>query len=480
MKITIIGTGYVGLVTGACLAEIGNEVVCIDINPVKIEILNNGGVPIHEPGLKELIDRNRSAGRLWFSTKMAEGVAHGSILFIAVGTPPGEDGSADTRYVLDAVRAIATHMDEFKVVVDKSTVPVGTADRVSATMRAELERRGVSFGFSVLSNPEFLKEGAAVQDFMRPDRIVIGSNDDEAGYFAREQMAKLYKPFNRNHERTMYMDVRSAEFTKYAANAMLATRISFMNELANLADRVGADIESVRRGIGSDPRIGYDFLYPGCGYGGSCFPKDVQALATTGLEFGASMHILDAVQEVNRQQSGVFCSKITDRFGSSLAGFTFAVWGLAFKPNTDDMREAPSRKIIAYLLARGARVKAYDPVALTEARVALESDMHGKPEEMGRLGFADSAESAAKHADAVVIVTEWKEFKMPNLKHLHELLNAPVIFDGRNLYEADVMADAGFEYYCIGRPSPVRTQTNDFHASGKSFTSSSRRIEVEA
>jgi UDPglucose 6-dehydrogenase len=480
MKITIIGTGYVGLVTGACLAEIGNEVACIDINPAKIEILNSGGVPIHEPGLKELIDRNRSAGRLWFSTDMAAGVAHGSILFIAVGTPPDEDGSADTRHVLDAARAIAAHMDEFKIIVDKSTVPVGTADRVCATMRVEFERRGVSYGFSVLSNPEFLKEGAAVQDFMRPDRIVIGSSDDEAGQFAREQMAKLYKPFNRNHERTMYMDVRSAEFTKYAANAMLATRISFMNEIANLADRVGADIESVRRGIGSDPRIGYDFLYPGCGYGGSCFPKDVQALAKTGLEFGASMHILGAVQQVNRLQSDVFCSKITDRFGDSLAGFTFAVWGLAFKPNTDDMRDAPSRKIIAYLLSRGARVQAYDPVALTEARTAFKNDLHGRPDDLARLEFADSAEAAAECADAVVIVTEWKEFKMPNLKHLHELLNAPVIFDGRNLYEADVMADAGFEYYCIGRPSRAPTQSGDLHTSERDFMSSNRMIEAEA
>ncbi|WP_321798783.1 UDP-glucose/GDP-mannose dehydrogenase family protein [Caballeronia sp. J97] len=460
MKITIIGTGYVGLVTGACLAEIGNEVACIDIDEAKIAILNSGGVPIHEPGLKELIDRNRDAGRLWFSTDMSAGVMHGSILFIAVGTPPGEDGSADVGYVLAAARGIASHMREFKVIVNKSTVPVGTAVRVSESVQRELASRGVPYGFTVVSNPEFLKEGAAIQDFMRPDRIVIGHADDEAGQFGREQMATLYKPFNRNHERTMYMDVRSAEFTKYAANSMLAARISFMNELANLAERVGADIESVRRGMGSDPRIGYDFLYSGVGYGGSCFPKDVQALARIGAEFGAPMRILNAVQEVNRQQSDIFTHKITSRLGERLDDLVFAVWGLAFKPNTDDMREAPSRAIIANLLARGARVKAYDPVAMEEAGKAMASDMQSDPEQLSRFELADSADEAAMGADALVVVTEWKEFKMPNFQHLHKLLKTPLIFDGRNLYESDALAGAGFEYYCMGRPAihPAKAQ----------------------
>ncbi|SAK79304.1 UDP-glucose 6-dehydrogenase [Caballeronia catudaia] len=461
MKITIIGTGYVGLVTGACLAEIGNEVACIDIDEKKIAVLQSGGIPIHEPGLKELIDRNRAAGRLWFSTDLPAGVAHGSVLFIAVGTPPGEDGSADVGYVLAAARGIASHMREFKVIVNKSTVPVGTADRVAASVRRELENRGVSYGFTVVSNPEFLKEGAAIQDFMRPDRIVIGNADDEAGQFGREQMARLYKPFNRNHERTMYMDVRSAEFTKYAANSMLAARISFMNELSNLAERVGADIESVRRGIGSDPRIGYDFLYSGVGYGGSCFPKDVQALARTGVESGASMRILDAVQEVNRQQSEIFTSKITNRLGERLNGRVFAIWGLAFKPNTDDMREAPSRTIISNLLARGARVKAYDPVAMEEADKAITSDLQSSPDQLMRVEFVGSADEAAAGADALVIVTEWKEFKMPNFQRLRELLKAPLIFDGRNLYEADALASAGFEYYCMGRPAVVPARARD-------------------
>lgn len=461
MKITIIGTGYVGLVTGACLAEIGNEVACIDIDSTKIAILNGGGVPIHEPGLKDLIDRNRAAGRLWFSTDMAAGVQHGSVLFIAVGTPPGEDGSADVGYVLAAAREIAAHMREFKVIVNKSTVPVGMADRVSESVRHELANRGASHGFTVVSNPEFLKEGAAIQDFMRPDRIVIGYADDDAGRFGREQMAKLYKPFNRNHERTMYMDVRSAEFTKYAANSMLAARISFMNELANLAERVGADIESVRRGIGSDPRIGYDFLYSGVGYGGSCFPKDVQALARTGAEFGTPMQILNAVQQVNREQRDIFTSKITNRLGERLDGLVFAIWGLAFKPNTDDMREAPSRTIIANLLARGARVKAYDPVAMDEAAKAMASDLQSRPDQLARFELVESADEAAAGAHGLVIVTEWKEFKMPNFVQLRELLEAPLIFDGRNLYESDALADAGFEYHCMGRPAVVQPSVRD-------------------
>ncbi|PRZ11662.1 UDP-glucose dehydrogenase, partial [Paraburkholderia eburnea] len=367
MKITIIGTGYVGLVTGACLAEIGHDVFCLDVDPRKIDILNNGGVPIHEPGLLELIQRNRKARRITFSTDIAASVEHGEVQFIAVGTPPDEDGSADLQYVLEAARSIGRHMNGFKVIVDKSTVPVGTAQRVQAVVAEELARRGLDAGgqhrFSVVSNPEFLKEGAAVDDFMRPDRIIIGIDEGANGELAREKMKRLYAPFNRNHERTIYMDVRSAEFSKYAANAMLATRISFMNEMANLADRVGADIESVRRGIGSDPRIGYHFLYAGCGYGGSCFPKDVQALIRTAAESGQNLRILEAVEDVNHAQKDVLVRKIVKSLGEDLRGRHFAVWGLAFKPNTDDMREAPSRRLIADLVSRGATVSAYDPVA---------------------------------------------------------------------------------------------------------------------
>jgi UDPglucose 6-dehydrogenase len=451
MKITIIGTGYVGLVTGACLAEIGNDVFCLDVDPHKIEILNNGGVPIHEPGLQELIARNRAAGRIRFSTDVAASVEHGEVQFIAVGTPPDEDGSADLQYVLAAARNIGRHMNAAKVIVDKSTVPVGTAGRVSAAVAAELQQRGASHAFSVVSNPEFLKEGAAVDDFMRPDRIVLGCDNNELGQMAREKMKRLYTPFNRNHERTMYMDVRSAEFTKYAANAMLATRISFMNEMANLADRVGADIEAVRRGIGSDPRIGYDFLYAGCGYGGSCFPKDVQALVRTAGEYDQHLHILHAVEAVNEAQKKVLVDKITHRLGLDLAGRRFAVWGLAFKPNTDDMREAPSRPLIAALLARGATVSAYDPVALDEARRVFDLDLAQLPEQRARLQFAASQTDALEQADALVIVTEWKAFKSPDFAVLKQKLRSPLVFDGRNLYEPAAMSELGLEYYAIGR-----------------------------
>ncbi|WP_323071848.1 UDP-glucose dehydrogenase family protein [Mycetohabitans endofungorum] len=451
MKITIIGTGYVGLVTGACLAELGNDVFCLDVDPRKIETLNDGGVPIHEPGLKELIDRNRAAGRLRFSTQVEASVAHGDVQFIAVGTPPDEDGSADLQYVLAAARNIGRHMQSFKVIVDKSTVPVGTAERVGAAVAEELARRGAGHGFSVVSNPEFLKEGAAVDDFMRPDRIVIGSDDDEAGKYAREQMKRLYKPFNRNHERTMYMDVRSAEFTKYAANAMLATRISFMNELANLADRVGADIEAVRRGIGSDPRIGYSFLYAGAGYGGSCFPKDVQALMRTAHEYGRTLRILEAVEAVNDAQKSVLVDKITARLGQDLSGRTVAVWGLAFKPNTDDMREAPSRTLIMTLLRRGATVRAYDPVAMQEARRVLALDLRDEPQAQARLSFVPTQAEAVHGADALAIMTEWKAFKSPDFNALKRALKAPLVFDGRNLYEPNAMAEFGIEYYAIGR-----------------------------
>ncbi|WP_175835182.1 UDP-glucose dehydrogenase family protein [Burkholderia anthina] len=456
MKITIIGTGYVGLVTGSCLAEIGHDVFCLDVDPRKIDILNNGGMPIHEPGLQDIIARNRAAGRLQFSTDIEASVAHGEIQFIAVGTPPDEDGSADLQYVLEAARNIGRHMAGFKVIVDKSTVPVGTAQRVRAVVDEALGARGlagsVAHRFSVVSNPEFLKEGAAVEDFMRPDRIIIGVDDDETGTVAREKMKKLYAPFNRNHERTIYMDVRSAEFAKYAANAMLATRISFMNEMSNLADKVGADIEAVRRGIGSDPRIGYHFLYAGVGYGGSCFPKDVQALIRTAGENGQPLRILEAVEAANSAQKDVLIGKIEQRFGADLTGREFAVWGLAFKPNTDDMREAPSRRLIAALLGRGATVRAYDPVAIDEARRVFALDLGEKSDALARLHFVDTQDAAVTAADALVIVTEWKEFRSPDFVRLKAELKAPVIFDGRNLYEPDAMAELGIDYYAIGRP----------------------------
>ncbi|WP_175951669.1 UDP-glucose/GDP-mannose dehydrogenase family protein [Burkholderia sp. BCC0405] len=456
MKITIIGTGYVGLVTGACLAEIGHDVFCLDVDPRKIDILNNGGMPIHEPGLLDIIARNRAAGRLRFSTDIEASVAHGEIQFIAVGTPPDEDGSADLQYVLEAARNIGRHMTGFKVIVDKSTVPVGTAQRVRGVVDEALAARGlagsVAHRFSVVSNPEFLKEGAAVEDFMRPDRIIIGVDDDETGTIAREKMKKLYAPFNRNHERTIYMDVRSAEFAKYAANAMLATRISFMNEMSNLADKVGADIEAVRRGIGSDPRIGYHFLYAGVGYGGSCFPKDVQALIRTAGENGQPLRILEAVEAANHAQKDVLIGKIEQRFGVDLTGREFAVWGLAFKPNTDDMREAPSRRLIAALLERGATVRAYDPVAVDEARRVFALDFGTNPDALARLHLVETQDIAVTGADALVIVTEWKEFRSPDFTRLKAELKAPVIFDGRNLYEPDAMAELGIDYYAIGRP----------------------------
>ncbi|HHX4057534.1 MAG: UDP-glucose dehydrogenase family protein [Burkholderia contaminans] len=456
MKITIIGTGYVGLVTGACLAEIGHDVFCLDVDQRKIDILNNGGMPIHEPGLLDIIARNRAAGRLRFSTDIEASVAHGEIQFIAVGTPPDEDGSADLQYVLEAARNIGRHMTSFKVIVDKSTVPVGTAQRVRGVVDEALAARGlagsVAHRFSVVSNPEFLKEGAAVEDFMRPDRIIIGVDGDETGTIAREKMKKLYAPFNRNHERTIYMDVRSAEFAKYAANAMLATRISFMNEMSNLADKVGADIEAVRRGIGSDPRIGYHFLYAGVGYGGSCFPKDVQALIRTASENGQPLRILEAVEAANHAQKDVLISKIEQRFGADLTGREFAVWGLAFKPNTDDMREAPSRRLIAALLERGATVRAYDPVAVDEARRVFALDFGADADALARLHLVETQDIAVTGADALVIVTEWKEFRSPDFTRLKAELKAPVIFDGRNLYEPDAMAELGIDYYAIGRP----------------------------
>ncbi|HLB16442.1 MAG TPA: UDP-glucose/GDP-mannose dehydrogenase family protein [Burkholderiales bacterium] len=439
MKITMIGTGYVGLVSGACFAEVGNDVLCYDVDARKIAVLDGGEVPIHEPGLPELVARNRAAGRLRFTTDPAESVAHGVAQFIAVGTPPDEDGAADLRHVVAAARTIGRHMTGERLVVDKSTVPVGTADAVRQAIAEELAARGVAVPYSVVSNPEFLKEGAAVEDFMRPDRIVIGADDAAA----TRMMRLLYAPFQRNHERLIVMDVRSAELTKYAANAMLATRISFMNELANLAERLGADIEQVRRGIGADSRIGFHFLYPGLGYGGSCFPKDVRAIARTAAGVGIDLRLLAAVERANEAQKQVLVGKIVRRFGERLAGRRFAVWGLAFKPNTDDMREAPSRVLVAELLRRGASVSVYDPAAMPEARRHFGQEP--------RVTYAESPLGAADGADALAIVTEWKEFRSPDFAGLRARLKQPVIFDGRNLYEPGELRRLAFEYYPIGR-----------------------------
>ena len=439
MKVTVVGTGYVGLVTGACLSEMGNHVVCLDLDERKIRILNDGGIPIHEPGVKEIVQRNVAAGRLQFTTDVAAAVGHGTLQFIGVGTPPDEDGSADLQYVLAAATNIGRHMTDYKVIVDKSTVPVGTADKVREAVRAALAARGLSMEFAVVSNPEFLKEGAAVEDCMKPDRIILGADDERAILLMRS----LYTPFMRNHDRMQIMDLRSAEFTKYAANAMLATRISFMNELALLAEKVGADIEMVRKGIGSDPRIGTHFLYPGAGYGGSCFPKDVKALIHSGRESGVELGVLSAVEAANERQKRVLVDKIVARFGEDLAGRTFALWGLAFKPNTDDMREAPSRVIVEALARRGARLTAYDPAAMDEARRLFGSTPG--------LRFADGQAEALSGADALVVITEWKEFRNPDFEAIKTALRQPVIFDGRNLYDPALMRALGIEYHGIGR-----------------------------
>ena len=439
MKITVIGAGYVGLVTGTCLAEVGNDVMCLDLDGEKVQALQSGNIPIYEPGLQELVRKNSADGRLHFTTNVQEAVAFGQIQFIAVGTPPDEDGSADMQYVLAAARNIGMHMTEEKLVVNKSTVPVGTAEMVRCAIADCLQARGVALLFHVASNPEFLKEGAAVEDFMRPDRIVIGTDDDRA----TEQLRELYAPFQRNHERLMVMDIASAELTKYAANAMLATRISFMNELANLAERLGADIEQVRRGIGSDQRIGYHFLYAGTGYGGSCFPKDVQALQNTARRAGVPLRVLEAVETANKVQKLVLIEKLVARFGSDLRGRRFALWGLAFKPNTDDMREAPSRAIMERLWDMGASVQAYDPVAMSEA-----NRLYG---ERADLQMVNSPMDALKGADALLIVTEWKPFKSPNFSLMKQLLREPVVFDGRNLYDPVRVRAAGLEYFSVGR-----------------------------
>ena len=443
MKITVVGTGYVGLVTGACLAEMGNHVVCLDLDPGRIATLLRGELPIHEPGLLDIVLHNTRSGRLAFTRDVDHAVAHGRVQFIAVGTPADEDGSADLQHVLAAARAIAERMQEPRLIVNKSTVPVGTADRVRELVAQVLRARGLpTLAFSVASNPEFLKEGSAVQDFMRPDRVVVGADDPQTA----QTLHQLYAPFMRNVDRLIVMNVRSAEFTKYAANAMLATRISFMNELALLAEKLGADIEQVRTGIGTDPRIGTHFLYAGMGYGGSCFPKDVQALVHTAREAGQELSILQAVQAVNERQKQVLVDKIVARFGADLRGRRFALWGLAFKPGTDDMREAPSRTIIERLLALGAEVATYDPVALAQARIALG--------ERTGLRLLDQAHAVLEGADALVIVTEWKEFRSPDFAYLAATLRQPVIFDGRNLFEPADMHALGFEYHAIGRSAP--------------------------
>ena len=444
MKVTVFGSGYVGLVTGACLAEVGNKVMCVDVDPAKIDLLNSGGVPIYEPGLTEMVTRNREAGRLLFTTDAKAGVDFGEIQFIAVGTPPDEDGSADLQYVLAVAQSIAEHMTGFKIVVDKSTVPVGTGDKVAARIRETLAERGADFDFDVVSNPEFLKEGAAIGDFMKPDRIVVGTENPRS----IDAMRQLYAPFNRNHERLLFMDIRSAELTKYAANAMLATKISFMNELSNLAEILGADIEKVRIGIGSDPRIGFQFIYPGCGYGGSCFPKDVQALEKTALGIGYTPQLLTAVEAVNNRQKELLFKKIHDYFKGELAGKTVALWGLAFKPNTDDMRAASSRTLMEALWDAGASVRAFDPIAHEEA-----TRIYGDRDD---LQICASADEAIDGADVLAVVTEWIEFRSPDFDEIRAKLRHPAIFDGRNLYDPQAVSRSGLAHYSIGRrPLPA-------------------------
>lgn len=439
MKVTIYGSGYVGLVTGTCLADVGNDVLCVDIDQRKTDMLNNGQIPIYEPGLEPMVKENADSGRLKFTSDLKAGVDHGLFQFIAVGTPPDEDGSADLQYVLSVAKSIGEHMTDYRVVVDKSTVPVGTADKVRAKILETLKTRGAQFEFDVVSNPEFLKEGAAIDDFMKPDRIVIGTDNPRT----TELLRALYAPFTRNHDRIVAMDIRSAELTKYAANAMLATKISFMNELANMAEKLGADIEKVRIGIGSDPRIGYHFIYPGAGYGGSCFPKDVQALERTARAIGYEATLLKAVETVNDNQKKRIFNKVSAHYKGALKGKTFAVWGLSFKPNTDDMREAPSRVLMEALWNAGAKVRAYDPEAVEETKriYGERADLH----------YCESSKEALQGADALIIMTEWKVFRSPNFSALKQTLKAPVIFDGRNLYDPNLLEKEGFTYYGIGR-----------------------------
>ncbi|HWR00740.1 MAG TPA: UDP-glucose/GDP-mannose dehydrogenase family protein [Chlorobaculum sp.] len=439
MKITIFGSGYVGLVTGACFAEVGNEVLCVDIDEAKIARLKQGEIPIYEPGLEDLVVDNLREGRLKFTTSVHEGVSFGIYQFIAVGTPPDEDGSADLRHVVSVAESIGRHMEDYRIVINKSTVPVGTADLVRETIGSVLAERGQEIDFDVVSNPEFLKEGDAVDDFMKPERIVVGVDNPRT----KELLRNLYAPFNRSHERFIAMDIRSAELTKYAANAMLATKISFMNEIANISERVGADVEAVRRGIGSDSRIGFAFIYPGVGYGGSCFPKDVQALERTARKHGYDSRILQAVEAVNNDQKLHLVSKIREHFDGDLKGRVIAIWGLAFKPNTDDMREAPSRRVMDELWKEGVVIRAYDPVAMDEAR-----RLYGDRDD---LVFAENPEAAVKGADALVVLTEWMVFRSPDFDQIRKALRQPVIFDGRNIYNPEVMEQLGFSYYSIGR-----------------------------
>jgi UDPglucose 6-dehydrogenase len=439
MKVTIFGTGYVGLVTGTCLAEVGNDVLCVDVDKKKIDMLNEGGVPIYEPGLEELVAKNRKHGKLTFTTDIEKGVKHGLFQFIAVGTPPDEDGSADLQYVLSVAETIGKYMDEYRVVIDKSTVPVGTADKVTEKVQAVLDERGVKLDVDVVSNPEFLKEGAAIDDFMKPDRIIVGTSNVRTA----ELLKALYAPFNRNHDRLIVMDVRSAELTKYAANSMLATKISFMNELSNIAELTGADIEQVRLGIGSDPRIGYHFIYPGAGYGGSCFPKDVRALERTAKSYGYNAQLLAGVESVNDNQKQVLVNKISKHYDGNLKDKTFAMWGLSFKPNTDDMREASSRVVMEMLWDKGAKIKAFDPQAMHET-----TRIYGQ---RGDLELVDSPESALDGVDALIVMTEWNVFRSPDFSELKQKMKAPVIFDGRNIYKPQLVQEFGFTYYSIGR-----------------------------
>ena len=445
MRLTIFGSGYVGLVTGACMAETGNHVVCVDIDQGKIDRLNAGEIPIYEPGLEAYIQRNAEAGRLEFTTDVQRGIDHGLFQFIAVGTPPDEDGSADLQYVRAVADTIGRHMQEYRIIVDKSTVPVGTADLVRNTVQTALDERGEALEFDVVSNPEFLKEGAAINDFMKPDRIVVGTSNIRT----TELLRALYEPFNRSHDRMIVMDVRSAELTKYAGNAMLVTKISFMNELSNVAERLGADIELVRQGIGSDPRIGYQFIYPGAGYGGSCFPKDVRALARSAKDAGYDAKILNAVESVNERQKTRLFAKISEYYDGNLQGKTVALWGLSFKPNTDDMREASSRVLMEALWDAGASVRAYDPEAMEETQRIYP--------EQGSLALCESAADALTGADTLAILTEWQEFRSPDFDLIKESLNDPVVFDGRNLYDPEVLQSIGLDYYGIGRGKSVQT-----------------------
>ena len=451
MKVTVVGAGYVGLVTGACLSDLGFQVLCLDNDPARIELLQSGGVPIYEPGLDAMIARNHREGRIHFTADAAQAVAHGDVIFIAVGTPPQEDGSADLRHVLAVARTIGQHMNGFKVVVNKSTVPVGTADKVRAALAEVLAGRSSAMGFEVVSNPEFLKEGAAIADFMHPDRIVVGIDHGPNEARARQIMETLYASFNRHHARTVWMDVRSAELTKYAANAMLAARISFMNEVANLADALGADVDHVRRGIGADSRIGPSFLYAGCGYGGSCFPKDTRALVSTAAEYGLPMRVVSATEEVNDQQKRVLIERVRQFLGDDLTGKKIALWGLAFKPNTDDMREASSRTIVPALLSMGASVCAFDPVASKEAMHALQLDCAQEPGLLDRFVLADSAMQALDGADALLVVTEWKTFHNPDFDAIKATMRQPIILDGRNLYNPEMLQSLGIVYQGIGR-----------------------------